>query len=405
MEKNRKIIFHVDVNSAFLSWIALKRLEEDPAAVDLRLIPAVVGGDESRRHGIVLAKSEPAKKYGIATGEPIAQARRKCRNLVTAAPDFAYFAKKSGQLMSLLGKYAPEVRQFSIDEAFTDFTGTEKLYGDPVVFAGKLKDEIRDTLGFTVNVGVAHNMLLAKMASDFQKPDRVHTLFEEEIEEKMWPLPIGELFFVGKKTAQKLNSMGIFTIKDAAKSDQKILSERLGRMGETVWKFANGIDDGQILARHTPENKGYSNETTTGEDVTDEETARIILLSLVETVAMRIRADHAVISTVSVYFRDDRFANSSRQTTLKDPTDITDTIYETVLYLFHDLWKKQPLRLLGVSCSGAGEKETEQLSLFDDGRKEKLEMLNAALDSVRERYGYSSVKRASLLNKDKRKGE
>ncbi len=401
MEKVQKTIFHVDVNSAFLSWIALKKLEEDPAAVDLRLIPAVVGGDESRRHGIVLAKSEPAKKYGIVTGEPIAQARRKCRNLVTAAPDFAYFAKRSGQLMSLLEKYAPEVRQFSIDEAFTDFTGTEKLYGDPVIFAGKLKDEIRDTLGFTVNIGVAHNMLLAKMASDFQKPDRVHTLFEDEIEEKMWPLPIRELFFVGKKTAQKLNSMGIFTIRDAAKTDQKILEERLGRMGEMVWKFANGIDDGQILARHTPENKGYSNETTTGEDVTDEETARIILLSLVETVAMRIRADHAVISTISVYFRDDRFANSSRQTRLEDPTDITDTIYETVIRLFHDLWKKQPLRLLGVSCSGAGEKETEQLTLFDDGRREKLEMLNAALDSVRDRYGYSSVKRASLLKKDK----
>ncbi len=396
------VFFHVDVNSAYLSWIALKRLEEDPEGVDLRTIPSAVGGDESRRHGIILAKSVPAKKFGIVTGEPVAQARRKCPRLVLASPDFRYFNTQSNRLMQLLKGYAPEVYQFSIDEAFCDMTGTRKLYGDPVEFALRLKDEIRDTLKFTVNIGVAPNMLLAKMASDFQKPDRVHTLFEEEIPGKMWPLPIGDLFFVGKKTAAKLNSVGILTIGDAAAADRRMLSNYLGKMGDMVWNFANGIDDGALLSRRTPDNKGYSNETTTGEDVTDIETARMILLSLTETVAVRIRADHSVISTVSVYFRDDHFVNSSRQITLADPTDITDVIYENVCRLFQGLWKGQPLRLLGVSCSRAAEKGPVQMTLFDNERNEKLEKLNAALDSVRARYGYGSVKRASLMKQENR---
>lgn len=393
---SEQIFFHVDVNSAFLSWIALKNLYENPDSVDLRTIPSAVGGDEEMRHGIVLAKSSPAKKYGVTTGEPLIKARQKCPALVTVRPDFTWFVSCSHALMELLEKYSPSVEQYSIDEAFCDMSGTENLYGDPVRFAYRLKDEIRDTLGFTVNIGVAHNRLLAKMASDFEKPDKVHTLFEDEIPAKMWPLPAGELFFVGRKTAKHLNDLGIITIGDAAATDLNILTGNFGKMGRLIHDYANGNDDGSII-RHDPVNKGYSNETTTSADITSSETAKIILLSLAETVGARIRADHSVISVVSVYFRDDNFINTSRQTTLNDPTDITDIIYETACSLFDRLWHFQPMRLIGISCSRASEKGAMQMDLFNSGRNEKLEKLNSALDTLRSRYGSTAVQRASLL--------
>ena len=399
---SENIIFHVDVNSAFLSWMALKKLDEEPGSTDLRTIPSAVGGDESMRHGIVLAKSTPAKKYGIVTGEPLVKARQKCPALVTVRPDFEWFVINSQALMKILRKYAPSVEQYSIDEAFCDMSGTYGLYGDPVKFAYKLRDEIRQTLGFTVNIGVAPNRLLAKMASDFEKPDRVHTLFENEIAEKMWPLPVGDLFFVGKKTAARLKDIGIMTIGDAAATDRNVLLSNFGSMGQMISDYSRGIDDGSIVRRDTV-NKGYSNETTTGTDVTDAGQAKMILLSLAETVGIRIRADRSVISVVSVYFRDDNFVNCSRQMTLDDPTDITDNIYDVSCRLFDSLWKGQPMRLIGISCSKAVEKGAVQMDLFNTKRNEKLEKLNSALDSVRERYGRESVKRASLLDRKKDK--
>ena len=397
------VFYHVDVNSAYLSWSALKRLEADPAADDLRAIPSVVGGDEESRHGIVLAKSGPAKKYGISTGETLFSARRKCPFLVSVPPDFHYYVEKSRALMSLLMKYSPSVDQYSIDEAFCDMTGTRRLYGDPVAFAERLKGKVREELGFTVNVGVAHNRFLAKMASDFEKPDKVHTLFEDEIPLKMWPLPIRDLFFVGRKSEERLNSMGIRTIGDAAHFDRERLAKVLGKAGAAVWDHANGIDDG-MTERKNPDRKSYSNETTTYKDVTDDGAARLILLSLCETVAARIRADGAEIGTVSVYFRTNGFKNRSVQRTLKKPTDVTEIIYEEAVRLFKELWRGEPLRLIGVSGVKAGcddGEEMEQLSFFDDAagaRDERLRKLDSAIDSIREKYGRDKVKRASLLD-------
>ena len=192
------VIYHIDVNSAYLSWEAARRLSENPNATDIRTIPAAIGGNEEMRHGIVLAKSPAAKKCGVRTGEPLAQARRKCPDLAVFPPDFELYVKRSNEFLELLKRYAPEVEAYSIDEAFCDMTGTKSLYGDPVAFAHTLKDKIRDELGFTVNIGVSSNRLLAKMASDFEKPDRVHTLFPDEIQKKLWPLPIENLLFVGK---------------------------------------------------------------------------------------------------------------------------------------------------------------------------------------------------------------
>ena len=210
-----KIYFHVDVNSAFLSWSALKALQ-DGGTVDLRTIPAVVGGDETKRHGVVLAKSGPAKQYGIKTGESLFAARTKCPGLTVVPPDFDWYVQNSKALIQILNDYTPDVEQYSIDEAFLDMTGTEALFGPPLTAAHTIRRRVRRELGFTVNVGIAPNRLLAKMASDFQKPDKVHTLYLYEVEKKMWPLPVGELFGVGPSAAKKLNSCGIYTIGNLA---------------------------------------------------------------------------------------------------------------------------------------------------------------------------------------------
>lgn len=407
------IIFHIDVNSAFLSWESLLRISQGES--DLRQIPAVIGGDEAARHGIVLAKSTLARSCGIVTGEPLMRARQKCPDLVVARPHYSHFVKCSNAFMDLLRKYAPVVEQYSIDEAFCNMTGTERLYGDFIAFAHKLKDEIYDTLGFTVNIGISTNRLLAKMASDFEKPNLVHTLFPEEVPTKLWPLSVDDLFFVGHSTAAKLHRLGIHTIGELAQTDVRILTYHFKKHGEVIHDYANGRDV-NILTDHHIANKGYGNSTTLSYDVTDRETARRILLSLCETVGARIRADKAYISVVSVNMTDCEFNHFSRQTTLPSSTNITEVIYETACRLFDEGWNHVPLRLIGVSTAKAGSEKYEQYDLFDMmppqsnpgkaynpaaiPRNERLEKLNCAIDQIRDRFGEDSVKRACFIDSD-----
>ncbi|MGN0170664.1 MAG: DNA polymerase IV [Lachnospiraceae bacterium] len=392
------IFYHVDVNSAFLSWEAARRLRLNPSAVDIREIPAVIGGDQSRRHGIVLAKSIPAKKYGITTGEPIATAVKKCPNLQLIKPDYELYVENSRMLMNLLKQYAPAVEPFSVDEAFCDMTGTGRLYGDPVAFACRLKDEIKDSFGFTVNIGIGPNRLLAKMASDFQKPDRVHTLFKEEIPDKMWPLPVEDLLFVGKNTASKLHHLGIHTIGQLALCDPALLSGHLKKQGITAWQYANGRCD-DFGADHTIANKGYSNSTTLSSDITSATIAKQVLLSLCETVGARLRADNARISVIAVTIRNCDFQNTSKQTSLYSSTNVTDEIYQQVCRLFDELWDGSPIRLLGVSTSKATQTDNYQYDLFCSQQHEKLKKLDSAVDNIRARYGEGSIKRATFLDK------
>ena len=267
------IIYHIDVNSAFLSWTAVKRLRDNPEALDIRTIPAVIGGDEKKRHGIVLAKSVPAKAYGIQTGEPLVQTRKKCPDILIVPPDFATYVSMSEQLMNFLKQTAPVVEQYSIDEAFCDMTGTGLLYGDPVAFAHQLKDDILNRFGFTVNIGISTNKLLAKMASDFKKPNLVHTLFPEEIPKKMWPLPVGELFFVGPSMCKKLEALGIHTIGDVAASNPQLLVSHFKKHGELIWNYANGFDI-ELPVNHKAANKSFGNSVTLHFDVTDAENAK-----------------------------------------------------------------------------------------------------------------------------------
>ena len=330
-----RVIFHIDVNSAFLSWEAVHRLQDLGEELDLRTIPSAVGGDMSKRHGVILAKSIPAKKYNVRTGEPIVDALRKCPNLTLVSPNRELYARNSAAFMEILRRYSDTVEQYSIDEAFADMTGTEGLFGSPIEAAHRLKDEIRDTLGFTVNVGISSNKLLAKMAGDFEKPDKVHTLFPGEIQEKLWPLPVGELFSVGGASEQKLKRLGIMTIGDLAQADLGTLQATLKKHGEAIWNYANGRDFSLVEAERA-DNKGYGNSVTLSYDVTRAEEAKQVLLSLAETVGRRLRRDGAWIEVVSVTLRFFDLTNASHQCVLEHATNITDEIYQAACRLFDE---------------------------------------------------------------------
>ena len=397
----QKIIFHIDVNSAFLSWESVYRLTVEGSTEDLRLIPSIVGGDREQRHGVVLAKSTPAKKFGIVTGEPITQALQKCPELLIVPSRHYIYEQYSEQFMAILKEYSPVVEQYSIDEAFMDMTGMELLFGPPLECAYKIKDRIKNELGFTVNVGISTNHLLAKMAGDLKKPDMVHTLFPEEIEKKMWPLPVEDLFFVGKATAAKLHTLGIHTIGELANSDRNMLYSHLKSTGDTIWKFANGIDE-VVSGRKNQETKGYSNETTLAHDVTEKEEAEEILLSLVEQVSGRLRADGKKAEVVSVGIKDAWFVSSSHQCVLPNPTAGTRELYEHACRLLSEFWDGKPIRLLSFYASRITEEEGRQLTMFDITDYEKQEKADAAMDAIREKFGAGAIKRASFLKAGER---
>lgn len=396
MNRRKRIIFHIDVNSAFLSWEALERLRRG-STVDLREIPSIVGGDPSKRHGIVLAKSIPAKKYGIITGEPVFQALKKCPNLTVVSPTRNIYSQFSQAMLDLLYTYTPDIEQFSIDECFIDATGLKLLHGeDYIALAHEIKDRIHSELGFTVNVGISENKLLAKMASDFQKPDRVHTLFPEEVQEKLWPLPVSDLYMVGRAATAKLEMMGIKTIGDLAAASPVALEQQLKKYGLMIWEFANGRDDSHVHT-HESDAKDLSNETTVSFDITDKETARLYLLSLSETVGMRLRKAGLYAGVVAVHLKNSNFESYSRQRKLENATQDTNVIFSTAAALFEQVWKKDPIRLIGVATSQLQKDPVRQMDMFslEAPRREKL---NESIDKIREKYGHDYIVRGSLLN-------
>ncbi len=399
--KQKTIYFHIDVNNAFLSWEALYRMRELGERQDIRELDAIIGGDVSKRHGIVLAKSMSAKKYGIVTGEPVVSAMKKCPTLQSFEPHMWYYKECSNALMALFERYAPVVDQYSIDEAFLDMSGTYTLYGDPIAFAHKLKDEIRDTLGFTVNIGISSNRLLAKMASDFKKPDRVHTLFPDEIQEKMWPLPVQDLFYVGKSTASRLHALGIHTIGDIANTDFAIMESHFKNHGVVIYNFANGIDF-TLEDRTETVQKGYGNSTTIAYDIKDNEAAYHTIMGLCESVCVRMRRDEVQALVLSVEIKDSNFVVKRHQRTLLSPTNVTDECYEIACELFDEVWDGSPIRLIGVSANKVTDAGVRQMNLFDMGSHDKLKNLDVALDSIRDRYGSSAVKRGSFLTEVKK---
>lgn len=392
-----RVIFHIDVNSAFLSWTAAYRCKVLGEEFDLREVPSVIAGQKDSRRSIVLAKSTPAKKYGIQTGEPLGMAKEKCPDLQVAEPDYDVYLSASRKLMALLRQISPLVEQFSIDEAWVDMTGTQRLYGSPVFAAQWLKDRIYRELGFTVNIGVSSNKMLAKMAGELEKPDKVLTLFPWEMEQKLWPLPVRELFYVGRATEEKLHRMGIYTIGQLAKADPRELRKKLHKHGETVWFLANGRNADPVLAE-APENKGYGNAMTTPWDVTEPVYAQQVLLCLCETVAARMRKDGQMGRTVTLQWRTSQFENFSSQRQLPSATNGTTEIYEAACSILEQVWdKKTPLRQLGVQMGKVSHEPYRQYSMFDTMRFDKLEKLDTAVDAIRDKFGEEAICRASLL--------
>lgn len=387
-------ILHVDVNNAFLSWTAISLLKKGNN-LDIRTIPAIIGGDESKRRGIVLAKSPIAKELGIKTAEPIYFAKQKCPDLQIFPSDFTIYRHYSNLLYQLLLEYTEKVERFSIDECFLDMTD---YLGNRTIFdvAKEISQRVKKEFGFTVNIGIATNKLLAKMASDFQKPDKIHTLFPQEIPTKMWVLPVSELFMVGKKTIPKLERMGIRTIGDLAKQDKTILIHKFGKFGKVMWEYANGIDASEVISQEE-EPKGIGNSITLPKDIQNIEELSEVLLALAEQVAFRLRKQNKRAYVVNVQLKTKDFISYSHQKKLEVPTDSTKTIGNVAKALLQESYKGEPIRLIGVRVDNLCSKKEIQLSLFDTN-KEKQEKLDQTIDKLKEKYGYNTITIAGKMN-------
>lgn len=392
-----KIIFHVDVNSAYLSWIAVHRLQFGEDNIDIRTIPSIIGGNIKERHGIVLAKSIPAKKYNIQTGEPVVKALGRCKDLKVYPPDYKIFMRCSDAMYELLREYSPLIQRYSVDEVFMDMSHLKDNYMDKAI---EIKDRIEKELGFTVNIGISTNKLLAKMASDFKKKNSIYTLFQEEIKDKMWPLPIRDLFMVGSRTEKKLKKLNIQTIGDLAHYNFDILNHMFKSYAKVIYNYANGIENSKVRDKNYLEVKGIGNSTTVPFDIFKREDALKVLLSLVETASMRLRKNETMCTLVHVSIKTNVFIRYSHQVTLNSPTDSTEELFKEITKAFDEVWKGEGIRHLGVRFSKLWSNEFYQKNLFDDDKKDKRRALDKAIDEIRFRYGNKSVFRSTFINSE-----
>ncbi|MDW7661222.1 MAG: DNA polymerase IV [Bacillota bacterium] len=391
-----KVIFHIDVNSAYLSWEAIYRLQHGET-LDIRTIPSAVGGDPKKRHGIILAKSIPAKIFNIQTGESLMEALKKCPTLYLAPPRYELYVKSSNAMVEIIKEYASQIQRYSIDECFVDVTDSLELFGDPVELANIIKERIKTELGFTVSIGVSSNKLLAKMGSDLKKPDAVSTIFPSEMSEKMWPLPVGDLFMVGRATIPKLGAMGIYTIGDLANSDPEILKFTLKSHGILIWNYAHGREYSPVKKSNHLIIKSIGNSTTIAFDVETRREAHLVILSLCEMVGMRLRDSGYMTRLVGISIKNNLFEHASHQEKFNLPTDQTNEIYEVARRLFDALWDGSSIRHLGVRVSEFCENDFTQISFFDGISRDKQRKLDQVVDILRGRFDASAIMRGSFV--------
>ncbi len=391
-----RIIFHIDVNSAYLSWSALKLLQEHPESTDIRTIPAIIGGNRETRHGIVLAKSVPAKKiYHIQTAEPVASALKKCPSLTIVPPDHQLYSRYSKKFVGFLRSLTPEIEQVSIDECFLDYTGIAHHFPSPEAGAAYIRNYIFEQFGFTVNVGISSNKVLAKMASDFEKPNKTHTLFPEEIQQKMWPLPISSLFMAGHASVAVLQKLEINTIGDLARTHPSILSLHLKSHGKMLWEYANGIDPSPIESEPA-QAKGIGNSTTLARDLTTASEAYPILEQLCQKVGSRLKAAGQSANNLCVEIKYASFDKYTRQMPLTAPTQEGKELYRCACVLFDALWNGNPIRLLGVrsgKLTNAGEPFQMDLFSYDPVATTKRQKLDQAMEKIKKKYGSDAIHR------------
>ena len=397
-----RYIMHIDVNNAFLSWTAITLLKNG-SKDDIRLIPAVIGGDESTRHGVVLAKSNIAKQFGIKTGETIYQAKKKCPQIRIFPTKHEMYKEYSNKLYNLLSTYTNKIERFSIDECFVDFSDIIKSKKDFLNLATEISDKIKKELLFTVNIGLSDNKILAKMASDFEKPDKIHTLYKQEIEDKIWNMPIEELFMVGKKSAVKLKSIGINKIGDLANSNKKMIIKRFGKFGATIWDNANGINNDEVIYEEEIP-KSVGNSITLSKDCNNINELNKVLLSLSEKVGYRVRKYRLKGYTVGVQIKTNEFITYSHQKKLNKPTSNTQEIYNVAKELLKGLFSNQPIRLIGVKLDNLTDNEFNQISMFDEPiKKQKNSKLDNVIDNIKDKYGYDSITLGSIMNIESKK--
>lgn len=395
-----RIVFHIDVNNAFLSWTAVKLLKE--GKTDIRKIPSVIGGDETKRHGIVLAKSPVAKKMGITSAMPLYEAKKICNNLEIYRPDMEYYSESSNKFYEYLKKYSPEIERYSIDECFLELTNTKYLYDDYIALAYKIKDDIKNKFGFTVNVGIGNNKLCAKMASDFEKPDKVHTLMHDEIVTKMWPLPVEDLIYIGKQKAKKLKQMNINTISDLAHVSEKKLSKEFKNQAKQMKEYAQGIDNSKVAEQE--EIKSVGREVTLKYNTSDEEKLKEEIYKQTDELARRLRKEKLYAKNIGLVYKDALFLSKTHQKELEYPTNSTKKIFINLIELFNKTYNKEPIRLIGIRLSHLTNKLEKQISIFEE-EKEETNGIDNLIDNLNNKFGKTIISSATIKKIERGKNE
>ncbi len=393
-----RVIFHIDVNNAFLSWTAVDLLRQGNP-VDIRTIPSVIGGDEEKRRGIVVAKSPVAKRFGVVTAEPLYMARRKCPKLKVFSADHSLYQRESNRLYEYFCTLTPTVERYSIDECFLDFTGTSYLYQDYLQLARDIRKFINQNFGITVNIGIAENKLCAKMASDFEKPNKIHTLFPSEIPSKMWTLPVDDLFMVGKKSAEVLHKIGIHTIGALAKSDEGLLRKYFKSASLSMIEHANGIDDDEVRP-HVAKDKSISTTETLPEDVTSVAKLKEVLLFQADKLGRNLRKQKKYTGNIAIILKNHHFSSYSHQKKLEHPTNVTEEIYQISCELLENTWRGDAIRLIGIRLGDLKNSTVNQISLFDTEKDEYKENLQEVIDEINERYGNLKIMPASMKREE-----
>ena len=396
-----RIILHVDVNNAFLSWSAVDMLKNG-SRIDIRDRYAVIGGDEEARKGVVLAKSNMCKKRGVVTGESLYSARKKCPYLDVYKPNFKIYKYYSDLMYNYLLNYTNIIERYSVDECFLDYTNSVKLFGDPVKISYKIKNDIKNKFGFTVNVGVGNNKLEAKMASDFSKPDKVHTLFDNEIRDKMWNLPIEDLFMIGKSSSKKLREVGINTIGDLAIYDRDILVKKFKKFGSLMWEYANGIDNSMVIYERE-EAKSISASTTLSYNYSNRDEIYKVFKNLSMEVGRKLRDNKMYASVINIWVKYADFERVSKQIKVDNAINTDEEIFIYSKLLFDKIWDdNRSIRGLCVGVSDVSHTRDTQLSLFSNNiAKDNNDSLQVILDGIRNKYGDDSIVYASMVDKDR----
>lgn len=389
-----RIILHSDCNCFYASV----ECALNPA---LKGKPVAVSGNPEKRHGIILAKSEEAKKFGVKTGEAVWQAKKKCPQLITLPPNFSKYVEYSKSVKEIYYKYTDMVESFGLDEAWLDVTGSTRLFGNGYETAQKIRSRIKKELDITVSIGVSYNKIFAKLGSDYKKPDAVTLINKSNYKHMVWSLPAEDLLYVGSATKKKLNSLGIFTIGQIANTPVDILKKNLGKWGQMLHSFANGNDTSTVaLYGETSPVKSIGNSTTSPRDLKDITDVKIIMGVLADSVARRMREQGLSCMLVSITVRDNSLCSFTRQKKLLSYTDITSEILSTGLALFKESysWKK-PIRSLGLSVSELTCKDSgTQLSLFEDNKKRlRQESLDKTTDALKNRFGNFIINPAVML--------